>query len=515
MSINSTEIYVTELSQNPGQMGSGDHSAAAADPSSAGWLAALSTAYHVMKDAGHVHEAGKLLEMLEHHGRPSVPIAGQSAASHTILALQDIMALNYDHGQTEDLLAVTKADLRAILERRFAIVPENRPTDLSHRLRETGDQQPGWKSLLTAAADEIERYYVGMLAWKGAAEAKDADVAQQRSALAAAVHDAAVKRGIIAPNTELSRPQLLLLCDDLATLPPPVSVVVVVEVDNGVINCARSDGPAHVIILDADTEGASDENVFEAVGQNWNVTQFSLQYAALDGQAGIATEYVRGVVADLEAAPAPAMYLTGTWEHIFVGTRQSDVRLVFDLASNKIIAMQHVSGRGTFSLASAEEMADVQDSIVNANPEALINPDDFGLTAVATLPEWACGTFANPSIDQFVREMAAAGVGFGLLVGELIDELQQHPDQDKVQELEWEIISEVRDHVIAAVESNAGPTSDDQYLAVHYADSWVTQQVKGLPTVLYASIGLTSADETTSRVHAITRPGENDQAPAP
>ncbi|MCY0910911.1 hypothetical protein [Massilia antarctica] len=31
------------------------------------------------------------------------------------------------------------------------------PTDLSNRLRETADQQPGWKSLLTAAADEIER----------------------------------------------------------------------------------------------------------------------------------------------------------------------------------------------------------------------------------------------------------------------------------------------------------------------------------------------------------------------
>lgn len=49
------------------------------------------------------------------------------------------------------------------------------PTDLSHRLRVTADQQPGWKPLLTAAADEIERYYGGMMAWKKTAEKKDAD----------------------------------------------------------------------------------------------------------------------------------------------------------------------------------------------------------------------------------------------------------------------------------------------------------------------------------------------------
>jgi hypothetical protein len=31
------------------------------------------------------------------------------------------------------------------------------PTELEHRLLETADQQPGWKPLLTAAADEIKR----------------------------------------------------------------------------------------------------------------------------------------------------------------------------------------------------------------------------------------------------------------------------------------------------------------------------------------------------------------------
>lgn len=53
-------------------------------------------------------------------------------------------------------------------------------TDLSNRLRETADQQPGWKPLLTAAADEIERYYGGMMAWKQTAEKKDRDWQAER-----------------------------------------------------------------------------------------------------------------------------------------------------------------------------------------------------------------------------------------------------------------------------------------------------------------------------------------------
>lgn len=55
-----------------------------------------------------------------------------------------------------------------------------KPTDLSHRLRETADQQPGWKSLLNAAAEEIERYYGGMMAWKQTAEKKDRDWQAER-----------------------------------------------------------------------------------------------------------------------------------------------------------------------------------------------------------------------------------------------------------------------------------------------------------------------------------------------
>lgn len=56
-------------------------------------------------------------------------------------------------------------------------------TDLSHRLREIADQQVGWKPLLTIAADEIDRYYGGMLAWKKTAEEKDAQAVEQVDAV--------------------------------------------------------------------------------------------------------------------------------------------------------------------------------------------------------------------------------------------------------------------------------------------------------------------------------------------
>ncbi len=367
--ITSTEIHVTAPTQSLGPTAPGTHFAAASDPASAGWLAALATAIHVMKGAGRTHEMEKLTEILEYHATPATP-----------------------------------------------------------------------KS---------------------------------------------------------------------------VAATIVIEVDNGVINCARSDSPATIIVLDADTEGASPENVFEIFNQQRNVTQFRLQDSALDGQDGIAPEYVRDVMADLDAVAAPAPYLTGTWEHIFLGTQPSNVRLVFDSASSKIIAMQHISGSGTFSLASAEEIADVLDSILNANPEALTQPEEFGLTAVATLPQWACGTSDNPIVQLFVREMALARTRFGLLVSQLVGALQLHPDQAHVELLEWAIIGEAREYLLNVVGKGAGPNPADQYLAVQNADSWVTQQMVGIEAAVIAHIALNGANETMERVHAITRPDEEGEECAP
>ena len=59
----------------------------------------------------------------------------------------------------------------------------DKPTDLSKRLREyaaTGKAHS--PKLLAQAADEIERYYGGMLAWKKSAETKDRDLSKERLA---------------------------------------------------------------------------------------------------------------------------------------------------------------------------------------------------------------------------------------------------------------------------------------------------------------------------------------------
>lgn len=66
----------------------------------------------------------------------------------------------------------------------------NQPTEISKRLRVMAALPSAGsrvsmltvtveRKLLTVAADEIERYYSGMLAWKRTAEAKDAEFRQQ------------------------------------------------------------------------------------------------------------------------------------------------------------------------------------------------------------------------------------------------------------------------------------------------------------------------------------------------
>lgn len=61
------------------------------------------------------------------------------------------------------------------------------PTDLSQRLREKvyGGTHPDFKADILAAADEIERYYGGMMNWKANAQQKDRQMAEYREKIAA------------------------------------------------------------------------------------------------------------------------------------------------------------------------------------------------------------------------------------------------------------------------------------------------------------------------------------------
>jgi hypothetical protein len=65
------------------------------------------------------------------------------------------------------------------------LTSQSHPTDLSRKLRSMCAFGPHDFKLLTKAADEIERYYGGMLNWKKTAEEKDAALFKAQAAVGA------------------------------------------------------------------------------------------------------------------------------------------------------------------------------------------------------------------------------------------------------------------------------------------------------------------------------------------
>ena len=94
---------------------------------------------------------------------------------------------------------------------------------------------------------------------------------------------------------------------------------------------------------------------------------------------------------------AEARYLVGNWMHLFGPGegRETLTRIVFDKEANEVVAMQvHRRGDLGFSNSTRAECLDVTDSIVNANPEALDAPDEWGLDPANDVPQWAAGLMA-------------------------------------------------------------------------------------------------------------------------
>lgn len=91
-------------------------------------------------------------------------------------------------------------------------------------------------------------------------------------------------------------------------------------------------------------------------------------------------------------ALAQYRYVVGDWEHIFSNTKgASDIRFAFDTIENKIIAMQIRLGAG-YEDATSVAVAEVQDSLLNANEEVLSNPVGNGFNFTNDLPNWATGS---------------------------------------------------------------------------------------------------------------------------
>ena len=95
------------------------------------------------------------------------------------------------------------------------------------------------------------------------------------------------------------------------------------------------------------------------------------------------------VAAAAEAVPGAARYIVGNWSHPFSGLSDRECRIVVECESSKIVAMQLRHSVEGWLPARSADVADVQDSIQNANSEALDNPEEFGLQWANELPEWA------------------------------------------------------------------------------------------------------------------------------
>lgn len=101
--------------------------------------------------------------------------------------------------------------------------------------------------------------------------------------------------------------------------------------------------------------------------------------------------------ATAQPTAAQAKFIAGDWGHLFQGDNAERMtRILVDAANHKLIRMDVQSNRAindSYREASREELDDVQDSLVNGNPEVFDSPEDYGLLGMDTLPDWVTGGF--------------------------------------------------------------------------------------------------------------------------
>lgn len=95
--------------------------------------------------------------------------------------------------------------------------------------------------------------------------------------------------------------------------------------------------------------------------------------------------------------------ISDDWGHIFDDHEgEVSTRIVYDTIDEKLVAAMVDSGDNKggplWTDASSLMIADLEDSLKNANDDALENPDRWGLTASDDLPEWAASQTAGHAI---------------------------------------------------------------------------------------------------------------------
>jgi hypothetical protein len=86
------------------------------------------------------------------------------------------------------------------------------------------------------------------------------------------------------------------------------------------------------------------------------------------------------------------------WDHIFEEDGRDverETRFVFDLEEDRLVTAD-IRRDWKWRAASAEELSDLQDSLVDANRDALDYPDEWALIEDDVLPDWA-GQAGSPA----------------------------------------------------------------------------------------------------------------------
>lgn len=97
-------------------------------------------------------------------------------------------------------------------------------------------------------------------------------------------------------------------------------------------------------------------------------------------------------------------YVHGNWTHLFGPGKgvETMTQVVYDRHEERVVALL-VADRLSFGRlrnASRAEIADVEDSLKNANPEAIDEPINFGLHESEDLPGWAEDLVASPTPER-------------------------------------------------------------------------------------------------------------------
>jgi hypothetical protein len=165
---------------------------------------------------------------------------------------------------------------------------------------------------------------------------------------------------------------------------------------------------------------------------------------------------------DVKPATEKGRYLVADhWGHCFVGSKETIVSFVFDMEANRVTHML-VGGE----LAHRDEMADVTDSLLNANEDVFDNPEEYGSVGYDDeLPDWAM-----PKTKQARPKAAPAVSGTTQDTASGPDEVRKAL-REQLKALGFEV-SDVADWVFEAY------GMDFEFVVAEQANAWIREFIE-------------------------------------